>query len=640
MDRRGFMISVGGAAAGIVLLPRLADAAAGRIDWYTASDQNVLDFWTNVVKPKFEAANPGITINLVDAGDNAGLAGDRRPRARGAAEQGRSAGRLSSRTSTRACPPARIDAGLYGRLLQGGPLELLQAQPARPRHPTTTCPTAAAQVLLAYDTDQAQGRRRAEDLGRPRRLDQGQPRPVHLQPSRQGRLGRQLRPPRHLRGQRQRPGEVHGRQLHARSRPRRCSTRPGSSSGPRPVAVRTRAPTPRATPSRSSSCRQSAVTMIPAWSDQALSAIEQGVLPETTGLVQLDRPRRSRAASPQHRVSPTASTRTRRSSSPTSSSATRSSTPVLTELGGFPGVSWDYVAAGAARQVQATSSRPRSRSSPAATGTSAINDGWYRNVAPNVDRSEVTVAAAGGDIVGRHSPRASAGPIGLLLVAAAGPPRRLAGHLADRLGDRPHALAAATPTAATRFSLETYEFFFSDGYSLANLTVTLWTTVVCARPPADRLPADRALPALRDRPARRPMCRASRSSRCSCPRSSSSYAFIRVLGPNGTVDILLNAVAPAEDPLALPDPLGPGDRARLGQHPADRPDPALRARRRLQRSRSRPPATSAPAALARPLAHHPAAPRQLDPRRDVASPCSASSRPSPCPTCSAPPRPR
>src|SRR5690606_24379105 len=32
---------------------------------------------------------------------------------------------------------------------------------------------------------------------------------------------------------------------------------------------------------------QSAVTMIPAWSDQALSAISQGVLPETTGLLQL-----------------------------------------------------------------------------------------------------------------------------------------------------------------------------------------------------------------------------------------------------------------------------------------------------------------------------------------------------------------
>ena len=47
------MLSVGGAAAGMVLLPRMAFAEAGKIDWYTSSDQNILDFWTNVVKPKF-----------------------------------------------------------------------------------------------------------------------------------------------------------------------------------------------------------------------------------------------------------------------------------------------------------------------------------------------------------------------------------------------------------------------------------------------------------------------------------------------------------------------------------------------------------------------------------------------------------
>ena len=72
MKRRAFMLSVGGTAAGMVLLPRMAFAEAGRIDWYTSSDQNILDFWTNFVKPGFEAANPGVTLNLVDAGDAAG----------------------------------------------------------------------------------------------------------------------------------------------------------------------------------------------------------------------------------------------------------------------------------------------------------------------------------------------------------------------------------------------------------------------------------------------------------------------------------------------------------------------------------------------------------------------------------------
>src|SRR6218665_665722 len=73
MKRLVFMIAAACVAAAATLLPRAAYAVPGRIDWYTSSDQNVLDFWTNVVKPKFEAANPGITINLVDGGDNAGL---------------------------------------------------------------------------------------------------------------------------------------------------------------------------------------------------------------------------------------------------------------------------------------------------------------------------------------------------------------------------------------------------------------------------------------------------------------------------------------------------------------------------------------------------------------------------------------
>src|SRR6185312_10258915 len=73
MKRRDFMISASAATAGAVLLPKMAFAAANRIDWFTSSDQNIIDFWTNVVKPKFEAANSGVTINLVDGGDNAGL---------------------------------------------------------------------------------------------------------------------------------------------------------------------------------------------------------------------------------------------------------------------------------------------------------------------------------------------------------------------------------------------------------------------------------------------------------------------------------------------------------------------------------------------------------------------------------------
>ena len=91
------------------------------------------------------------------------------------------------------------------------------------------------------------------------------------------------------------------------------------------------------------------------------------------------------------------------------------------------------------------------------------------------------------------------------------------------------------------FSFETYRFFFSDSYSLANLWSTLWTTVVCAvllliicMPIALYLRfSEGRIPAYVQALAIFPMF---------VPSIILSYAFIRVLGPNGMVDILLNAV--------------------------------------------------------------------------------------------------
>ena len=92
------------------------------------------------------------------------------------------------------------------------------------------------------------------------------------------------------------------------------------------------------------------------------------------------------------------------------------------------------------------------------------------------------------------------------------------------------------------FSLETYRFFFSDGYSLSNLSITLWTTGVCAillllvcLPIALYLRfSDSKVAAYVQGLAIFPMF---------VPSIILSFAFIRVLGPNGTVDLLLNAMS-------------------------------------------------------------------------------------------------
>ena len=188
------------------------------------------------------------------------------------------------------------------------------------------------------------------------------------------------------------------------------------------------------------------------------------------------------------------------------------------------------------------------------------------------------------------------------------------------------------------FSLRTYEYFFSDDYSLANLRVTLWTTVVTMAlllvvclPLALYLRfATGRLPAYVQGLAIFPLF---------VPSVILAYAFIRVLGPNGTVDLLLNAVGLPKIAQPLSDALGTGDRTPLGQHPADRPDPPLRARRHHQRGgRSRPRRRRAVrSASSGTSSCRVSAIRSWSP---CPSRCSACFRPSPSPTCSARRRPR
>ena len=90
-------------------------------------------------------------------------------------------------------------------------------------------------------------------------------------------------------------------------------------------------------------------------------------------------------------------------------------------------------------------------------------------------------------------------------------------------------------------SFRTYVFFFSDTYSINNLKVTLWTTaitmvlllVVCLPLALYLRFATGRLPAYVQGLAIFPLF---------VPSVILAYAFIRVLGPNGSVDLLLNAV--------------------------------------------------------------------------------------------------
>lgn len=91
------------------------------------------------------------------------------------------------------------------------------------------------------------------------------------------------------------------------------------------------------------------------------------------------------------------------------------------------------------------------------------------------------------------------------------------------------------------FDLSTYAFFFADDYSRANLGITLWTTLTCAA-----LLLVICLPIaiyLRFTTGRlAAYVQALAIFPLFVPSIILAFAFIRVLGPNGMVDILLNSV--------------------------------------------------------------------------------------------------
>lgn len=158
-------------------------------------------------------------------------------------------------------------------------------------------------------------------------------------------------------------------------------------------------------------------------------------------------------------------------------------------------------------------------------------------------------------LVRLRAPAGTKGSAGLLLVAL---PVLLLGWLIvyPIISAVIGTIFVSQPDGTTAFSLASYRFFFSDSYSLANLWITLWTTMVCGvlllligLPIALYLRFSQGrLAAYVQGLAIFPMF---------VPSIILSYALIRTIGPNGTVDILLNAVGLPKLPSPYLTPWGP-----------------------------------------------------------------------------------
>ena len=381
MKRRAFIISAGGAVAGILVLPRLARAEAGRIDWYTSSDQNVLDFWTNVVKPPFEAANPGVTLNLVDAGDGPGnIAIGERALAALAAKADPQADYFESYDPR--LPSGAIDAGLFVNLKEAGLSNWSKINPLA-IDTDYSMPYRGSQVLLAFDTAKLKPEdapKTFADLVAWIKANPGQF--IYNRPDKGGSGGNFVRRVIY---------EVNGKDPAAFTVDNYSEEFAEKALTPAWKILQDLAPSlfdeGAYTSGNTQSLQllgQSAVTMIPAWSDQAIQAINSGVLPETTGLVQL-----------QDLALPGGFSRSVVLANGVNKDAALKladfiltqeiQDAVLTELGGFPGVAWDYVSP-ELRDKYKDVIPTTIPVFPGGDWEVAINDGWYRNVAPNVAR--------------------------------------------------------------------------------------------------------------------------------------------------------------------------------------------------------------------------------------------------------------
>lgn len=382
MKRRSFMISAAGTAVGLALLPRLAFAEAGKIDVYFTSDQNVIDFWTNVVKPKFEAANAGTTLNLVDGGDSAGVQAIAE-RALAALPTGADPqSDLAEGFDTR-LPNGGIDAGLWVDFSKANLSNYSKINPLAQDIPTSL-PYRGSQVLLAYDTtklDPANVPKTWPDLIAWIKANPGQF--IYNRPDKGGSGGNFVRRAIY---------EATGKDPSKFTVENYTQELADASLNPAWDILKDLSGSlfdnGAYTSGNTQSVQllsQSAVTMIPAWSDQALSAISQGVLPETTGLVQLT-----------DLGMPGGFTKIGVFSNGVNKDAALKladfllteeiQSAVLTELGGYPGVSWDFIAADLREKFKdiVPNSIPVF---PGGNWEKAINDGWYRAVAPNVDRN-------------------------------------------------------------------------------------------------------------------------------------------------------------------------------------------------------------------------------------------------------------
>lgn len=378
---RRTLIKLGLASLAAPVLMRPAAAQAATLNMYTNSDANISDFWSNTVKPAFEAANPGVTINVVISREGGGTLAIAE-RALAALQTGTAPLLDIIEQHNPQLPAGAIEAGLWVDWTKAGIANYANVNPLAIETPFSL-PYRGSQVLLAFDTTKLPldaAPRTWVDLVDWIKANPGQF--IYNRPDKGGSGANFVRRAIHEANGRDpslftvdnfdaakaEPMLMGGFDILSDIAPALFDSGAYTSGNANSIQL----------------LAQGAVTMIPAWSDQALQAISQGVLPETTGLVQLTD--LALAGGFSQAVVPTNAENLETAIALADFLLSpEMQTAIVTGIGGFPGVKWDVLAPELQEKYAAVvpASIP---TFPGGDWAAAVSDGWYRNVAPNAPR--------------------------------------------------------------------------------------------------------------------------------------------------------------------------------------------------------------------------------------------------------------
>lgn len=377
-NRRQFLVAT---AAASTLNGKVAFAQATKtLQVYISGDTNISNWWSDSIKPAFEAANPGYTFNVTItrgvADENTTIAA----RALAALQTGTDPQVDYFEEFEPASLDGSIDAGLWLAMTTANVPNLSMINPAAPEDPIRL-PYRGSQVLIAYDSAKvATAPKTFADIvafakANPGRFTYGRPdkggsgsnfviRAIHEGNGRDpGAFTKDNFEPALAETMLQKGWDIL-KDLHP------FTFGEGTYPAGNTPALQLLA--------------QGAVDMIPAWSDQALQAIGQGVLPETVKVVQLQD--LALCGGFAYSAIPTNATDLQGALLLANFMLTpEMQTSCVREIGGFPGIGWDNLPP--ELKAEYIDVIPVSIPTfPSGDWQTAKNDGWYKNVATNLVR--------------------------------------------------------------------------------------------------------------------------------------------------------------------------------------------------------------------------------------------------------------